>query len=101
MRTIADVMYETRMAAGLLAAEMVRLIYPAKDAITKREAYRRYNKKWIDDNTENGLLNPVRKGTAPNSPVIYSVAEIVALQESEKQVVAAVKEIIKNRTNKE
>ena len=100
MRALADVMYETMTAADLLAAAIVKRMQPSKDEITQREAYRRYGKKWINDATEQKLLHTRRKGDALNSPVIYSLTEILALQESEKQMVANVKELIKKRTNK-
>ena len=100
MRALSDVMYETMTAADLLAAAIVKRMQPSKDEITQREAYRRYGKKWINDATEQNLLHTRRKGDALNSPVMYSLTEILALQESEKQVVKKMKEIIKDRTNK-
>ena len=87
-------------AADLLAAAIVKRIQPSKDEITQREAYRRYGKKWVVEATEQNLLHTRRKGDALNSPVMYSLTEILALIESEKQVVARAKEIIQKRTNK-
>lgn len=100
MRTLADTMYETMTAADLLAAAIVKRLQPSKDEITQREAYRRYGKKWVDNATDKDLLHTRRKGEALNSPVMYSQTEILALRESEKQVVAQVKDIISKRTNK-
>lgn len=97
MRSISDVMTEMLSASDLLAAAIVKRINPADDEINKRTAYEVYGRPWIDEATAKGLLHTRRKGSARNSPVMYSKHEIMALIESERQAVNRLKSYICNR----
>lgn len=44
---------------------------PTKDEITERQAYKEYGNAWVKSQVALGLVKPIRKGTAKNSPRIY------------------------------
>jgi len=66
------------------AANYAKRVTPGKDAISQREAYRSFGearvKRWVSVN----LVNPVRSGSHTKSKVIYSIAELLAVETSEK-----------------
>lgn len=72
---------------GAAAAEKKRC--PESDYIKQREVYRwlkTLGKKpcFLDEIEEKGLVKPFRKGTAKNSPLMYSKLEIQAAINSYK-----------------
>ena len=70
--------------AELGAANYAKLMAPAKDLISQRNAYRDYGearvKRWVHQE----MVNTVRSGNASRSKVLYSRAELMALDKSEK-----------------
>ncbi len=66
------------------AANYAKRVTPGKDAISQREAYRSFGearvKRWVSVH----LVNPVRSGSHTKSKVIYSIAELLAVETSEK-----------------
>ena len=66
------------------AANYAKRVTPAKDAISQREAYKSFGearvKRWVSIN----LVNPVRSGSYTRSKIIYSLAELLAIEASEK-----------------
>lgn len=62
---------------------------PKKDRLSQRAAGRYITEQGYDSSmlrkwTDAGLLTPVRSGDAPNSPLLYSKADIMAVIASEK-----------------
>lgn len=66
------------------AANYAKRVTPAKDAISQREAYRSFGearvKRWVSMH----LVNPIRSGNTARSKVIYSLAELISVETSEK-----------------
>ena len=74
--------------ARCLVLEMKKLNEPHKDAISTREAYRRYGRGWIDRYTRIGQLHPEPHGGI----VMYSISEIERVKAKEQ---AAARLVIK------
>ena len=70
--------------ASLGAANYVKQTIPAKDLISQREAYRLFQecrvKRWQKD----GRVSTIRGGSSIHSKVLYSRAELMAVDKSEK-----------------
>lgn len=70
--------------AELGAANYAKRIAPAKDLISQREAYREFQecrvKKWV----QRGTVSTTRGGASIRSKVLYSRAELLAADKSEK-----------------
>ena len=70
--------------ASLGAANYVKQTTPAKDLISQREAYRLFQecrvKRWQKD----GMVSTIRGGSSIHSKVLYSRAELLAVDKSEK-----------------
>ena len=66
------------------AANYAKRITPAKDLISQREAYRELQecrvKKWV----QKGLITTTRGGASIRSKVLYSRAELMAIEKAEK-----------------
>jgi hypothetical protein len=66
------------------AANYAKRVTPAKDSISQREAYRTFGearvKRWVSMH----LVNPIRSGNATRSKFLYSMAELLAVDTSEK-----------------
>lgn len=97
MTRLAQVMQEMLSASDILASAIVAKMSPADDEITTRQAYADYGKGWIEKNVVAGHLHRRRKGTAPNSPVMYSKHEIVTLLRAERLVAEEAKRLIGNQ----
>lgn len=72
------------------AAKAIATLEPKSDQLTQRQAYAFLRKRdtefggqwehgeaWLKRKVQDGTLKPRRKGTKPNSPLIYSKAEIL------------------------
>lgn len=70
--------------AELGAANYAKMLSPAKDIISQREAYKLFGEARVKDWVRRGLVNKVRNGETKNSKVLYSRAEILAVEKSEK-----------------
>lgn len=70
--------------ASLGAANYVKMTKPADDLISQREAYREFQecrvKKWV----QKGLITTTRGGASIRSKVLYSRAELMAIEKAEK-----------------
>lgn len=84
--TTVQLFNEIMRSADLLGLAVAKRINPAGDLITKTKAIKDYGRDWIEKNTEPyGPLKTFRKGVASNSKVMYSLMEIAALIETERQ----------------
>lgn len=70
--------------AELGAANYAKMLFPAKDSISQREAHRQFGEAAVTDWVQRDLVRKVRTGSAKNSKVIYSRAELLAVEKSEK-----------------
>lgn len=70
--------------AELGAANYAKILSPAKDLISQREAYRQFGEARVKDWDRRNLLSKVRNGTTKNSKILYSRAELMAVEKSEK-----------------
>lgn len=70
--------------AELGAANYAKMLYPAKDLISQREAYRQFGEARVKDWLKRGLVNKVRNGTSENSKLLYSRAELLTVEKTEK-----------------
>ncbi len=70
--------------AELGASNYAKRITPAKDLISQREAYREFQecrvKKWV----QKGLITTTRGGASIRSKVLYSRADLMAVEKAEK-----------------
>ncbi len=70
--------------ASLGAANYVKMMKPAADLMSQREAYKLYQecrvKKWV----RQGVVSAVHSGAAVNSKKLYSRAELMAADKMEK-----------------
>lgn len=64
-------------AARMGAAEVVKTLDPASDLISQREAFKEFGKAFVIAH-EDGLT-VIRKGSAANSPRLFSRAELTQL----------------------
>lgn len=70
--------------AELGAANYAKMLFPAKDLISQREAYRIFGEARVKDWVRRELVNKVRNGETKNSKILYSRAELLAVEKSEK-----------------
>lgn len=74
-------------ATELAALAVLRLQNPSFDEVKLKEAYRiAGSERWLKYHIKQGNINPVRRGTAKNSPIYYSRLEIAALKKAEKEM---------------
>lgn len=70
--------------ASLGAANYVKMTKPADDLISQREAYREFQecrvKKWV----QKGLITTTRGCASIRSKVLYSRADLMAVEKAEK-----------------
>lgn len=72
--------------AMLVAYAVVAIQGRVEDEVSANEAYRLYDRGWVKDRTERGLLKFSRKGKTDKSARIYSRFEIEALKRAEKRL---------------
>lgn len=70
--------------AELGVANYVRKMAPAKDLLSQRKAFDLFQESRVRRWVTLGIVNPVREGSALNSKKLYSRAELLAADESEK-----------------
>jgi hypothetical protein len=66
------------------AAAYVMRMTPAKDLISQREAYREFGEARVK--SWSGMLSKKRIGTTKRSKILFSRAELLALDKSEKHI---------------
>lgn len=68
----------------LAVANYVKKTKPGKDLISQREAYKLFHearvKRWLG----NGMLTVIRSGGSIRSKVLYSMAELIAMDNAER-----------------
>lgn len=77
-------------AAKKAVAEMMARMNPSEDEINERQAYREFGRGWVMNQLALGLVKPVRRGTAKNSPKIYSRSCLMKLKNGADPLVSAV-----------
>lgn len=70
--------------AELGAANYVKQTKPSVDLISQREAYRLFQESRVKRWVIKGWIQGNRGGNAQNSKVLYSMAELMAADKSEK-----------------
>lgn len=70
--------------AELGAANYAKMLFPAKDLISQREAYKQFGEARVKDWLKRELINWVRNGSGQKSKKLYSRAELMAVEKSEK-----------------
>ncbi|MDH6307986.1 hypothetical protein M2451_002505 [Dysgonomonas sp. PFB1-18] len=70
--------------AELGAANYAKMLYPAKDIISQREAFRQFGEARVKDWIRRGLISGTRNGSSENSKILYSRADLLAVEKSEK-----------------
>lgn len=72
--------------AVLTAYAVIAVLGRKEDELSANEAYQLYDRGWIIDRTNRGLLHFSRKGATSKSAKIYSRFEIEALKRAEKHL---------------
>jgi len=80
-----------RDMAELGAANYAKMIEPLKDNLSQRKAYKNYGEARVKRWLRAGQINTQRSGSAVTSKIIYSRAELMAAEKTER---------INNLTNK-
>ena len=89
----ANIEKDRVMSDAVLIAYAVLAVQGRKeDELSAHEAYRLYDRGWINDRTNRGMLHFSRKGATSKSARIYSRFEIEALKRAEKHVEQAFNE---------
>ena len=70
--------------AELGAANYAKRIAPATDTISQREAYRSFGEARVKRWFTMGLIKTVRNGSTKRSKILYSRAELLTVEKSEK-----------------
>ena len=70
--------------AELGAANYVKQTKPSVDLISQREAYRLFGESRVKRWVHQGFVTGLRGGCSTNSKVLYSMAELMATDKSEK-----------------
>lgn len=70
--------------AELGAANYIKQTKPGDDLISQREAYRLFQESRVKRWVYNGTVSPMRSGSNSRSKVLYSMADLLAADKSEK-----------------
>ena len=70
--------------AELGAAQYVKQTKPGEDLVSQREAYRLFQETRVRRWVNNGVVTGTRAGNSCNSKVLYSRAELLAADKSER-----------------
>lgn len=66
------------------AANYAKVVFPAKDLISQRQAYRDYGEARVKRWVKMGLISSHRNGSTIRSKILYSRAELMSVGTSEK-----------------
>lgn len=66
---------------------------PGDDEMTERQAYREFGTGWVNSQVALGLIKPTRRGTAKNSPKVYSRSALTDLKTGANPLLKAVARI--------
>lgn len=70
--------------AALGVAQHDKMVAPAKDMVSQREAYRLFQEVRVKRWMAQGLISPDRNGASANAKKYFSRAELMALNNAEK-----------------
>ena len=70
--------------AELGAANYVKYTKPAVDLVSQREAYRLFQESRVKRWVQKGIISGARGGSSIRSKVLYSMADLMAADKSEK-----------------
>lgn len=70
--------------AELGAANYAKILFPGKDLISQRTAYKEYGEARVKRWQRQQVVNATRSGDTSRSKVLYSRAELMAADKSEK-----------------
>jgi hypothetical protein len=70
--------------AELGAANYTKILSPVKDNISQRKAYELFGEARVKNWAKRGLLHTIRSGETIRSKILYSYAELLALDKSER-----------------
>ena len=77
--------------ADIIAAAALRKLRPAEDDLTMRQAYKEFDRAWLEYHVSRHRIKGRRKGPHKNSPIIFSRTELLALKEAERRAVRMVR----------
>lgn len=81
---IAQLKSLLRDSAELGVANYIKQMSPVEDSVSQREAFRMYGESrvrgWIDE----GMVSAMRGGKSANSKILYSRAELMAADKTER-----------------
>ncbi len=70
--------------AELGAANYAKMMSPANDSISQRAAYREFGEARVKRWVSSGLVSRMRSGTTKRSKMLYSRAELISAEKTEK-----------------
>lgn len=66
------------------AASLAKMLAPAKDNMSQREAYRTFGEARVKNWVRRGMLKVIRNGETENSKKLYSYEEMIGIETAEK-----------------
>ena len=69
--------------AELGAANYAKMVFPAKDLISQREAYKSFGEARVKRWVRQQLVHPTRNGAEKRSKILYSRAELLTIEKTE------------------
>jgi hypothetical protein len=76
--------------AELGAANYAKRFCPAKDNMSQREAYRTFGETRVRNWVRRGVVRTIRSGETKRTKILYSYAELRAMDTAEKMNIAVV-----------
>ena len=74
-----------RDMAELGAANYVKMMAPAQDHLSQRDAYKEFGEARVKGWIKAGMISKKRSGSAANSKLIYSRAELINADKTENR----------------
>lgn len=68
----------------LAVANYIKKTKPGNDLISQREAYRLFQESRVKRWFSNGMVKTIRSGSSLRSKVLYSMAELIAVDNAER-----------------
>ena len=94
-----DIIYQMKNEimdlTDLIAATALRMLLPAEDEITMRQAWKEFDRTWLEYQLSRNRIEGRRKGPHKNSPIMFSRRELLALKEAERRGARMVRREIK------
>jgi hypothetical protein len=89
--TLQQRFHDILSAADLLAAAIVHRMSPEDDRISQTQAHKKYGRRRVEQWVKAGLVKGVRSGSSANSKIMYSLFEIRAAIEAEREAYDAMR----------